>query len=393
MAWYKTGTVTVTLNSSAVVGTATAFIANARVGDAFIGPDGRWYEVTNIASDTALSISPTYKSTTGSGAAYSIMPVQGYEKGLADTVRDILNTWGAKLAALGTTGNYEVLPLAKGGTGGINLSEARINLLLIPQTGQDDKTAGSLLTVGAFGRNGTSGVPMASSVSANSLTTQGRYTFASGGTNLPTASSYHIEHDPHATAGYAAQWAEGLSIDVLYHRLQVAGVWSAWRIVARGGDNSDITSLSGLTTPLSIAQGGTGNNSGTAAKLAAAAILGTASQSGGTPTGAIIETATNANGTYTKFADGTLICQGPMPDFAVAAGAVATVSSAATFPALFINTNYYVDFNGSPNASNDVSGFTRVNSKAVHSATGIFRNGPVAQSIASCRYVAIGRWF
>jgi hypothetical protein len=26
------------------------------VGDAFLGPDGRWYEVTNIASDTALSI-------------------------------------------------------------------------------------------------------------------------------------------------------------------------------------------------------------------------------------------------------------------------------------------------------------------------------------------------
>lgn len=37
-------------------------------------------------------------------------------------------------------------------------------------------------------------------------------------------------------------------------------------------------------------------------------ILGTVSQSGGVPTGAVIEQGTNANGTYTRFADGTLIC-------------------------------------------------------------------------------------
>ncbi|EDM47747.1 hypothetical protein [Marinobacter algicola] len=37
-------------------------------------------------------------------------------------------------------------------------------------------------------------------------------------------------------------------------------------------------------------------------------ILGTASQSGGIPTGAIIERGSNANGEYTKFADGTLEC-------------------------------------------------------------------------------------
>lgn len=37
-------------------------------------------------------------------------------------------------------------------------------------------------------------------------------------------------------------------------------------------------------------------------------VVGTVSQSGGTPTGAIIETGTNANGTFVKFADGTMIC-------------------------------------------------------------------------------------
>ena len=124
MPWYKTGTVSVTQNSNAVIGTGTAFIANSRVGDGFRGPDGRWYEVTNIASNTALSISPNYEGPTATGGLYAIMPVQGYQKDLSDQVRVILNNYGDKLAALGTTGNYEILPLEKGGTGGSNPGEA-----------------------------------------------------------------------------------------------------------------------------------------------------------------------------------------------------------------------------------------------------------------------------
>ena len=38
-------------------------------------------------------------------------------------------------------------------------------------------------------------------------------------------------------------------------------------------------------------------------------ILGTVSQVGGVPTGAVIESGTNANGTYVKFADGTFLCE------------------------------------------------------------------------------------
>ncbi|WP_460143161.1 hypothetical protein [Pseudomonas sp. S3_B08] len=128
MPWYKSGTVSVTQNSNAVMGTNTAFIANSRVGDGFRGPDGRWYEVTNIASNTALSITPNYEGPTAAGGFYSIMPVQGYQKDLSDQVRAILNNYGDKLAALGTTGNYEILPLEKGGTGSSNPGEALTGL-------------------------------------------------------------------------------------------------------------------------------------------------------------------------------------------------------------------------------------------------------------------------
>lgn len=220
MPWYKTGTVSVTLNSNAITGTGTAFIVNCRVGDAFRGPDGRWYEVTNVASNTAISIDPPYLGATTSSGSYALAPMQGYVKDSADALRAIVTTYGAQLAALKSTGNYDILPPSKGGTGITDLSVFIQGLL----------------------------------------------------------------NDPDATAARITLGA------------------------AKSGANSDITSLTGLTTALSISQGGTGNTSGTASKLTPSAIVGTVSQSGGTPTGAIIESGSNSNGQYTKYADGTMIC-------------------------------------------------------------------------------------
>lgn len=102
MAWYRTGTVAVTNGSTTVTGTGTGFAANTRVGDAFIGPDGRQYELANVASDTVISLGSPYLGTTATSQPYVVMPVQGYQKLLADTVRDWVNTYGPKMADLGT---------------------------------------------------------------------------------------------------------------------------------------------------------------------------------------------------------------------------------------------------------------------------------------------------
>lgn len=101
MPWYKAGTVSVTQNSNAVIGTGTGFIANSRVGDAFRGPDGGWYEVTNIASGTAMSISPNYQGPTNAEGAYALAPMQGYVKDSADALRALVNQFGGILAVLG----------------------------------------------------------------------------------------------------------------------------------------------------------------------------------------------------------------------------------------------------------------------------------------------------
>ena len=124
MTWYKTGTVSVTSGSNAVIGTGTSFIANSRVGDAFRGPDGEWYEVTNIASDTALSIAPNYQGPTQAAGVYSLAPMQGYVKDSADQLRQIVNQYGATLAGLGSVSTENVVPIAKGGTGANTVAAA-----------------------------------------------------------------------------------------------------------------------------------------------------------------------------------------------------------------------------------------------------------------------------
>lgn len=134
MAWYRTGSVNVTNGSNAVTGVSTAFIANARVGDAFVGPDGLTYEITNIASNTALSIFPPYRSATANKQAYAIQPVQGYTKTLADRASQLID-------------NFD-----KPWNSAEDAAEARSDLGLGSAATKNVGTSpGNLMEVGAFG--------------------------------------------------------------------------------------------------------------------------------------------------------------------------------------------------------------------------------------------------
>ncbi|WP_256580326.1 hypothetical protein [Pseudomonas sp. Irchel s3f7] len=312
MPWYKSGTVACTLNSTTVTGTGTAFAANARVGDAYLGPDGRWYEVANIASDTVLSILPAYLGATVAAGIYALAPMQGYTKESADTLRALVNQYGAILAALGTTGNYDILPPNKGGTGITDLS-AYIQGLL-----NDPDASSARLTLGS----------------------------------------------------------------------------------AKSGANSDITSLTGLTTALSAALGGTGVTS-IAALLAAlqaagaygkSNAVGAVSQAGGIPTGAIVDTATNANGTYMKLLDGTMICHG-QPVAGIDQTTTAQAYSAnISLPAAFINAAYKVSVNSTGvNVTNVFQGYCRSN-PVTTSVFQIVQYWNYVQTY-TYTYIAIGRWF
>lgn len=161
MPWYRTGTVAITAGQTTVTGTGTSFAANGRIGDGFLGPDGRWYEVTNIVSATVLSILPAYQGATVSGATYALAPIQGYPKALADSFNSIANQWGATLAGLGTVSVENVVPVEKGGTGSSNKDTARSNLgcgsaaTLAAASSKVDTTEGRALRVADHGVGAT----------------------------------------------------------------------------------------------------------------------------------------------------------------------------------------------------------------------------------------------
>ncbi|WP_339419071.1 hypothetical protein [Pseudomonas sp. RL_105y_Pfl1_103] len=158
MVWQRAGTVAVQNGSNTVIGTNLDFAASCRNGDSFIGPDGASYEVVNVASSTVISILPAYGGPTVSGASYAIMPVQGYDKLLSDAFNALVNQFGAKLAALGSTGNYETLPVTKGGTGGTSQAEARAGIGAAAKGSNSDITSITGLTTAlSIAQGGTGG--------------------------------------------------------------------------------------------------------------------------------------------------------------------------------------------------------------------------------------------
>lgn len=75
-ATYTTGTVSVTDGSATVTGSGTSWstVTNAEVGEYIKLPDGKWYKIASIASNTSLTIELTYYGDTASGQTYIISP-------------------------------------------------------------------------------------------------------------------------------------------------------------------------------------------------------------------------------------------------------------------------------------------------------------------------------
>jgi len=128
-------------------------------------------------------------------------------------------------------------------------------------------------------------------------------------------------------------------------------------------------------------------------------VVGTVSQSGGTPTGAVVERDSNANGEYVKFADGTLICS-------------ATLALIFTSNAAFVNKNwtYPETFSSAPKILANISidstpgGFSPISNGNVGAVGGrfpsttsafiyVFQSTSTSGQGALCDVTAIGRWF
>ncbi|CAM4262142.1 hypothetical protein [Citrobacter portucalensis] len=131
---------------------------------------------------------------------------------------------------------------------------------------------------------------------------------------------------------------------------------------------------------------------------AKADIVGTVSQSGGVPTGVIIEKGSNSNGNYIKFADGTLIFW-----FTSSISATANNSSGGgtnlyflnaatfTFPATFIGVKPTVSASGTLSTGSDSSWVVIRGIELTGVSLAIISNMQNAASYLG--YMAVGRWF
>lgn len=333
MSWHRAGTVSVTNGSTTVTGVNTAFAANTRVGDAFIGPDGRQYELQNVASDTVISIFPAYIGPTASGQAYVIAPIQGYPKGLCDQVRDWTNQYGGKMAALGTTGNYDILPPAKGGTGRTSVGTVIASDVVASAT---DTTQGRVLAVGYCGLGARDNAIYAgNNLNPSDYITGGDICgqfnidgFARTGALITQAGSNST-----AASQQFVDWSSG----VLFSRGKSGSAWSPWNRLSP-------------------------------------------------------EYIENGNGRAVKIQDGTMICWGgsqTLGTINITTGAVfASQQFTLTFPAAFVsepNTTWGAA--GSPNGIawgvHEWSNNTTTGGRLMGYATGVQ---------AYLRYTAVGRW-
>lgn len=382
MPWSNNGTVQVSSGGTIATGTGTTFLSSARVGDALtIAGSTSLHEVTAIASDTQLTFQPPYTGTTGSGKAYRIAPIMGYDKDLSDAFNSIRLQWGTQLSSLQPWATAATADIALSSLGGsqtgtevfkgspaagrtaLGLGNAATRAV---QTSSSDTTAEALMAVGAFGLGNIGNLPILPQAGLDSFLPTGIYRVATPSGLLDgtyALFNYRI--------GAALQCQELIAVNVSnrrYQRLQSStDLAAAWSTVFNSSN-----------------------------------ILGTVSQSGGVPTGAIIERGSNANGEYVRFADGTQICW--LRSFRITQlGSSSTILERAWFfPASFSNTDVVTLVSHSNNVTRrnelNIANFKRAFSDTIVRSDGVrigieFTSGVVEASWIDIPVYAIGRWY
>lgn len=73
MPWYRQGTASVTINTTAVTGTTTGWLSQAKPGDAITFNGGNtWYEIQSVNSNTSITLATPFLQSTVTGGAYAI---------------------------------------------------------------------------------------------------------------------------------------------------------------------------------------------------------------------------------------------------------------------------------------------------------------------------------
>ncbi|MCF1708583.1 DUF2793 domain-containing protein [Tabrizicola sp. J26] len=232
-------------------------------------------------------------------------------------------------------------------------------------SGSHDATAGRVARVfaagGIFGLGVAQGQSLGAAVAdAAAVTVSGFYRTDIATANLPISAASGLLEVFHGAGGDSVQqrWT-ATSADAAMRtwlRRSSGGTWTGWSLV-----------------------------------MTQSTMVGTVSQSGGLPTGAAIERGSNANGEYTRFADGTQICT-------IAGLSVSNASTAtgALYRSGSVFWSYPASFSALPVVKGEVddSDAWAVGGTPTLTQMGFRAVSAVSKSTAlSIRALAIGRWF
>ncbi|WP_244563834.1 phage tail protein [Ensifer aridi] len=341
---YVTGTVSVTAGSAVVTGVGTAW-QTALIAGGLFGLDssnGNPVPILSVDSNTQITLAKPWRGTTASDQGYWIIRDTAYlqqlsanAQALATYIQRLDNATLAALASL--TPEAKKIPYFSGSAAAalIDLKDAAKALLALD--GVADKlayytstsavaltdlkakgrdilnSATTLELLGKFGPvfGGSTPVPSSADVGLsdgnfNTITVPGAYTITGTWSNGPQGSgTYTGVLEVHARIfnnGYWQILRLGTATWMRYTGTSGAATWpNPWMRISNE-------------------------------------TVGTVSQSGGVPTGAIIERGTNANGSYTKWADGTLVCAGHLELAVAQIGAAGNYLFPITFPSTFVLT-------------------------------------------------------
>ena len=104
-----TGTLSFTNNSAAVTGSGTAFNTELAIGDFISAPDGNWYEVITITSNTSATLYKNYPSASASGHSSQKLGVTDTgAAGSSTTQVQVVSSSGTSSANLKISGGWDL---------------------------------------------------------------------------------------------------------------------------------------------------------------------------------------------------------------------------------------------------------------------------------------------
>ena len=343
MSQYLAGTASVTNGSATVTGSGTLWSANVSAADSFtIAGDGVMYDVASVDSDTQVTLSAPYAGTTASGVVYAI--------GTGFTVPDSFPEM--------SQGDIETATIF---TRAMRTIQSKFSGIVSDISGKADKD-----TTYTKEESPVDNIFISGAIDINGVVKSGFYLVSTNSTNNPVGDTALMIVSGSLTNGENRVYQQITSDTggpIFYRTKNEVDNFTEWKQFV------DLSGANFTAMP----------------------------QVGGDP---IVESGTNSNGAYTKFADGTMIC---LRTYSIQCNSLGSGSLTNMYRSFPFNWTFPVSFVGNPVLSSTAqvsaggaNGFVVSNSGAAITNTSssdiqMFRGTDIAD-LETFHLQAIGRW-